>query len=174
MKISDLAFQQSRPKVTTTVSKFFTDKHGAAPPEDLEETSTSTTPNKRPSILQRLHIHSSGKRSKTVPNITIRPSTSSSLPPLSIPPIESRPPTSHSDAATVAEISQIMPQSLHITTPPSGAIKRQRSQEVSVDDPASVSANQGSSVGVTNEHADLANHVTARIPSYLTKSRAGQ
>ena len=114
-------------RITTTVSRLFTDKAGAGPQDSTPGESTNTTPPKRPSILQRLHIHTSGRKNKATPNLTIRPTSSSSLPPLST--TVSRTGSSHSDAVTIAEITDIMPQSLTLT-PPQGAVKRQRSQEL--------------------------------------------
>lgn len=157
---------------TTTVSKFFTDKHGAAPQDPFEEDSSSSTgPAKRPSLFHRLHIHSSGRRAKTVPNLTIRPTTSSSLPPFSS--TESRPGSSHSDAATIAEISQIMPRSLNISTPPTNSIKRQRSQESGTNVSLSGQVSLSGGSGTSTDHDDLARTVSVKIPFYLNKTSSG-
>lgn len=162
------------PIATTTVSKFFTDKYGAAPPEPSSEDSTnSTASGKRPSLFHRLHIHSSGRRTKTVPNLTIRPTTSSSLPHFSS--AESRPATSHSNAATISEITQIMPRSLRVGTPPTNSsIKRQRSRESETGSSLSGKASSTGASGNSADHDDLAKTVTVKIPSYLNKTPAGK
>ena len=161
------------PIATTTVSKFFTDKHGAAPQDPFEEDSSSSTgPIKRPSLFHRLHLHPSGRRAKTIPNLTIRPTSSSSLPPF--PSVESRPGSSHSNAATIAEISQIMSRSLHIDTPPTNSIKRQRSQESGTDVSLSGQASSNGGSGSSGDHDDSAKIISVKMPFYLNKSSSGR
>lgn len=159
---------------TTTVSKFFTDKHGAAPPDPpSEDSSSATSSGKRPSLFHRLHIHSSGRRIKPIPSLTIRPTTSSSLPQFSS--AESRPATSHSNAATVAEISQIMPRSLRIGTPPNNSIKRQRSRESETGSTLSTKASSNNDASADSTiHDDLLKAITVKIPSYLNKGPSGK
>lgn len=157
---------------TTTVSRFFTDKVGAAPQDPASEDSPSpatTAPPRRPGFLHRLHIHSSAKKPKP-PALTIRPSTSSSLPVRS-----SSPPrldTSHSDAATIAEITSIMPQSLTLGTPPQASNKRQRSRESRKEPSRPGSAGQTAPSAPPNDYERLARS-GVRLPSYLNKTKTG-
>lgn len=164
--------QQSIAK--TTVSRFFTDKSaGAASPDPESEESPNPTIQKRPTFLQRLHIGSSSSSKKPKPPIlTIRPTTSSSLP---AQPVRStsqtRAGSSHSNAATIAEITQMMPQSLNLSsTPPQTSNKRQRSRDSRRETSRPSSAGQNGAAA--NEQDRLARS-GVRLPSYLNKSRSG-
>jgi hypothetical protein len=155
---------------TTVVSRFFTDKSiGAAPSDPVsEETTETTSPARRPGFLHRLHIHSSAKKPKP-PALTIRPSTSASLPVRS----SSKPrlSSSHSDAVTISEITQAMPQALALSTPPQASNKRQRSRQ-SRKETVSESAGQTISNPVPNDDERLARR-GIRLPSYLNKTKSG-
>ena len=160
---------------TTTVSRFFSDKSPGAVPQDPESEEASNppvpAPLKRPTILQRLHIHSSGKKPKPKPpTLEIRPTTSSSLPVPSTTD-SSRAPSSHSDAATIAEITQMMPQSLSLNTPPSNTGKRQRSRDSRHEPSRPPSAGQGGPASLTEEERLARTGV--KMPAYLNKSRLG-
>ena len=168
--------------INTTVSRFFTDKSSGAVPQDpgrsSEESPSTTTPiNKRHSLLQRLHIHSTSKKPKPKPpTLTIRPTTSSSLP---AHPVRSssqvRAGSSHSNAATIAEIAHIMPQSLHTGTLPQASNKRQRSRD-SRNDAASSrpdSAGQSGNAGTLSDTEGLTRK-GVKMPAYLNKTRNGR
>ncbi|EXJ79245.1 hypothetical protein A1O3_08746 [Capronia epimyces CBS 606.96] len=64
-----------------------------------------------------------------------------------------------------------MPQSLTINTPPSHAIKRQRSQETQADSSTPPSPGQAPSTRSTDEHDNPARQVTTKLPSYLNSTR---
>lgn len=161
-------------RITTTASRFSPDKPGAVP-QDLSlpgESSTTEGP-KRHSIFHRLRLHP-GRRSKTTPILTIRPATASYLPAASA--NVSRPGSSHSDVATVAQITEIMPQSLAINTPSSSSIKRQRSQELSSRGSRPTSSGQATSNGSIGggDGSGKQVSISVKIPSYLDKSRASE
>ena len=164
-------------RVTTTVSRLFTDKAGAAPQDSSAtssgESSNTSSTSKRPSIFQRFHIHP-GRRSKTTPNLTIRPTTSSSLPPVATSARRAVPGSSHSDAATIAEITQTMPQSLTIGTPPSVSVKRQRSQELPINVSQPPTSGQASANGSTVGSDGSARQPSVKVPAYLDKDRASE
>ena len=157
---------------TTTVSRFFTDKSGAASPDQVSEESPATTspPPKRPSFLHRLHIHSSGKKPKP-PALTIRPTTSSSLPVRS----SSKPrlASSHSDAVTIAEITKIMPQSLNLSTPPQASNKRQRSRDSRKEASRPGSAGQAAPPPPLPNDTERLARRGIRLPAYLNKTKSG-
>ncbi len=153
----------------TTVSRFFTDKSaGDASPDQASEESPVTTPPplKRPSFLHRLHIHSSGKKPKP-PALTIRQTTSSSLPVRSS--SKPRAGSSHSDAVTIAEITKIMPQSLSLGTPPQASNKRQRSRDSRKESSRPGSAGQTASPTDAERLAQRG----IRLPAYLKKTKSG-
>ncbi|KIW72458.1 hypothetical protein PV04_00649 [Phialophora macrospora] len=64
-----------------------------------------------------------------------------------------------------------MPQSLTLT-PPQGAVKRQRSQELPFSASRPTSSGQAPSNGATGGPDDAAGRVNVRIPPYLNKSKA--
>ena len=156
----------------TTVSRFFTDKSGAASPDQASEESPVATspPPKRPSFLHRLHIHSSGKKPKP-PALTIRPTTSSSLPVRSS--SKPRVGSSHSDAVTVAEITKIMPQSLNLSTPPQASNKRQRSRDSRKEASRPGSAGQTAPPPPPPNDAERLARRRIRLPAYLNKTKSG-
>lgn len=158
----------------TTVSKFFTDKSGAAPSDLASEESSSVPPPRRPTLLQRLHLGSSSSNKKPKPpTLVIRPSTSSSLPVQAAHPVsQPRLATSHSDAADVEEISQIMQSSLSLSsTPPQSSNKRQRSRD------SRKNASQHTSAGQNGSEPDVQDRLArngVRMPAYLSKSKTGK
>lgn len=159
--------------VKTTVSRFFTDKSsGAASPDpESEELSTTAIP-KKPTFLQRFHIGSTSTSKKPKPpTLTIRPTTSSSLPAQQARSTsQTRAGSSHSNATTIAEITQIMPQSLNLSsTPPQTSNKRQRSRDSRREASRPSSAGRN---GTANEQDRLARS-GVRLPAYLSKSRSG-
>lgn len=154
---------------TTTVSRFFSDKAGAAPPTgDSESLQEDANIRKRPSLLQRLHIHPPAKRSRSPHSLTLRPDIASSTVNNTTRPRISIIPTKSDNDSSITEIINIMPQILTIGTPPNpGAVKRQRSEE------RRDVHTQVTPVGpkVTNG-APL--KLSARVPPYLDKTKAGE
>ncbi|KIW98806.1 uncharacterized protein Z519_00469 [Cladophialophora bantiana CBS 173.52] len=65
-----------------------------------------------------------------------------------------------------------MPQSLSLSTPPQGSIKRQRSQEMPVNVSRPASRGQGQSNGLVGKPDDSAKQMNVKIPAYLNKTRA--
>ncbi|KAH0848041.1 hypothetical protein AYO21_03596 [Fonsecaea monophora] len=65
-----------------------------------------------------------------------------------------------------------MPQSLSLSTPPQGSIKRQRSQETAMTVSRPTSRGQGQSNGAVGKPDDSAKQVNVKIPAYLNKPRA--
>ena len=160
---------------TITVSRLFSDKDGAAPQALHSEDSTHSS-TRQSSLLHRLHIRTSVRKSKS-PDAPARPGSSASNYGFLRSRSSSRnsAPSSHSDAATIAEISENMPQSLTLNTPPSSSVKRQRSQD-SRHQPS-----RPGSAGQNESKADMDGSVTApesktsiRIPPYLNKTESGK
>ena len=132
---------------------------------------------RRPTILQRLHLHSHSKKQKPKPpTLQIeRPTTSSSLP-VARSTSQTRPRSSHStDAATIAEITQSMPQSLDLGPLDWKDRKRQRSRD-SRKAPSDVGSQKGSQKGVAAGPTDTERLARSgiRFPAYLNKSRQGK
>ncbi|OAP62146.1 hypothetical protein AYL99_04349 [Fonsecaea erecta] len=65
-----------------------------------------------------------------------------------------------------------MPQSLSLSTPPQGSVKRQRSQEMSANVSRPASSGQGQFNGVAEKPDELAKQINLKIPAYLNKSRS--
>ncbi|KIW30156.1 hypothetical protein, variant [Cladophialophora immunda] len=65
-----------------------------------------------------------------------------------------------------------MPQSLSLSTPPQGSVKRQRSQEMSANVSRPTSRGQAQSNGVVGKPDDSARQMNVKIPPYLNKTRA--
>ncbi|RMD40187.1 hypothetical protein DV735_g4944, partial [Chaetothyriales sp. CBS 134920] len=146
----------------------FTDKADGAAASDssLDQSSTPELAVPwRQTILQRLHIHSSGARPRPkLPPLDTRPNTAPSLPTLSI---DST--TSDSDAI-IAELAQIMPRSPSIQGPPHNSNKRSRSCESGTEESKVVASGNASFIPSTVDGKP--SFAGVRLPAYLSKSKA--
>ncbi|RMZ77101.1 hypothetical protein DV737_g4525, partial [Chaetothyriales sp. CBS 132003] len=135
-------------------------------PFDNKSLTSESAPPWRQAILQRLHIHSSGKRPRPkLPALDIRPSTALSLP------IQSTDSTLDSDAAAIiTEIAQIMPGSLSLTGPSHNSNKRSRSCESRNEVPRL--AGSGNGTLMPSRVDGKLGLGGVRLPAYLSKSRA--
>lgn len=158
----------------TTVSRFFSDKFSGAVVGRLDSSGESS-PTRRRSLLQRLHIQTSDDRGKystparppTAPAATSGGSSSTTT---------VRSSRSQPDA-TIEDITKIMPQSLIVSTPPrSSSTKRQRSADSRMPHPhprsTSAGRNGSNVAGSGTGRTPLKPNV--RIPAYLEKSKSGK
>lgn len=155
----------------TTVSQFFSDKVGAAPashPSPAGEINTS--PRKRPTLLQRLQIHTSGRFARSpVSSPGSEPKSTFRAGPQDYTgsPVAARASFSNGSDADLAELVRIMPQALAVgdSSLAGTSAKRQRSadsREVSTR-PTSA-GRKASAVSLSKSNV--------RIPQYLDKSKA--
>lgn len=145
---------------TTTVSRIFSDKAGAAPQSITTEDSQP-----RPSFLQRLQIRTSSSRKTSPAGTDSRPSSSSSR--LSRSP--ARPATSNLNDAPMINQEATMPHSTEVQTPPSPASKRQRPAN---DEDAYLTPGTASNNGNASRTQSPA--ILVKIPAFLNKSRIGK
>lgn len=155
---------------TTTVSRLFTDKSGAvSTTESSPAVEINTSPRKRPTLLQRLHIITSAKRVKSPessPQIEKAPSVAGLIEDYTGSPVATQSNALYNSNAGLADITRIMPQSMSIgSVHDSGSsTKRERS-----DDSRDV---QGKAAGtVANRANGLLSKPIVKIPSYLDKSK---
>jgi len=157
----------------TTVSRFFSDRHSGAAAERVDS-SEESSPRRHRSLLQRLHIQTSLNRGKSP--TPLRPPTAPAAisgGSSSVTAVRGSP--SQSDAATIEEITRIMPQSLVVSTPPQGnPTKRQRSADGRIPYPRSISAGRNGSNVASSGTSRTPLKANVRIPGYLEKSKTGK
>ena len=146
--------------IITTVSRFFSDKAGAAPQSNISE----GLPN-RPSLLHRLHIRSSSSRRLSPAGTESRPVSSSSKPSRSL---DRSTEESFNDAPVIVQ-QAIMPHSLEVKTPPSPNAKRQRSADGRDNYLTPSPARDARSASETQSPTP-----SVKIPAFLNKSRSGK
>lgn len=155
--------------VKTTVSRSSPDKVGAAPPQSSSEETESTVIT---SLLQRLHIRTSGSRKSSpsrAPRFSTPPSLSSHGSRSS-----SKSRTTASNHAASIGAGTTMPPSSVLSTPPPGAVKRPRLRD------EHDAREDAGSAGQTTLHADRqgsasqAPGTAVQVPFYLNKTRDGK
>jgi hypothetical protein len=139
-------------------------------PEDSSRTPSPPSqpaPARRTTLFQRLHLSSHSRKKPKPPKLHIeRPTTSSSLPVVRSS-SQTRAVSSHStDAATIAEITSMMPQSLDLGTQTDR--KRQRSR----DSRKTVTGSDGGGRKASTDSQRLARQ-GIRMPAYLSKTKSG-